>query len=105
MRLWAKSVAKTLVHVGPLPWAVMPEHPQQPPTAGDRLMKIGMVITVVGMVFSLIALIPIRDGEDPPSWLWWMAMSSGLGLAIVLVGLRRAAIARRNYLRSLTIEK
>ena len=65
-------------------------------------MRVGALITVVGMLFSLVALIPIRGGEDPPSWLWWMAMSTGLGLAIVLIGLRRAAVARRDFLRQFT---
>ena len=80
----------------------MPDSPVERPTAGERLMRIGAVITVVGMIFSLIALIPIRNGDDPPSWLWWLAMSSGIGLALVLFGLRQAAIARRNYLNNVT---
>jgi membrane protein implicated in regulation of membrane protease activity len=58
-------------------------------------MRLGAAITIIGMVFCLIALAPLATGEDLPSWLWWMAMSTGIGLALVLLGLHRAAAARR----------
>jgi hypothetical protein len=62
---------------------------------GERLMRVGGLITIIGMAFGLIALVPLISGEELPSWLWWMAMSSGIGLALVLLGLHRAAAARR----------
>jgi membrane protein implicated in regulation of membrane protease activity len=62
---------------------------------GEWLMRIGAAITITGMVFCLIALAPLATGEELPSWLWWMAMSTGVGLALVLLGLHRAAAARR----------
>jgi hypothetical protein len=62
---------------------------------GEWLMRIGAAITIIGMVFCLIALAPLATGEELPSWLWWMAMSTGIGLALVLLGLHRAAAARR----------
>lgn len=81
----------------------MPESPDQatPATApatrlpGERLMRSGAVITVIGMLFSLIALYPLISSRELPSWLWWASMSTGIGLAMVLIGLTRAANARR----------
>jgi membrane protein implicated in regulation of membrane protease activity len=58
-------------------------------------MKVGGIITLIGMVFGLIALAPLVSGQELPSWLWWLAMSAGVGLALVLIGLHRAATARR----------
>lgn len=58
-------------------------------------MRLGAVITVAGMIAGLVALSPILSGRDLPSWLWWLAMSAGVGLLLVLLGLRRAHLARR----------
>jgi multisubunit Na+/H+ antiporter MnhB subunit len=64
----------------------MPEPSAAP---GDRLIRAGLVVTAVGMVLTLIAMIPLVTDVELPSAFWWMSMLVGVGLAMVLVGLAR----------------
>jgi hypothetical protein len=62
---------------------------------GDLLMRVGLVVTVAGLVFTLIAIIPLFvPSVSMPSALWFLAMLTGVGLALVLLGLWRSARAR-----------
>lgn len=61
----------------------------------DRVIRAGAAITVLGIIFSLIALLPlITDIELPSTW-WFLSMVTGIGLATVLVGLTMSARSRR----------
>jgi multisubunit Na+/H+ antiporter MnhB subunit len=64
----------------------MPEPSAAP---GDRLIRAGLVVTTVGMVLTLIAMIPLVTDVELPSAFWWLSMLVGVGLALVLVGLAR----------------
>jgi multisubunit Na+/H+ antiporter MnhB subunit len=64
----------------------MPEPSAAP---GDRLIRAGLVVTAVGMVLTLIAMIPLVTDVELPSAFWWLSMLVGVGLAMVLVGLAR----------------
>lgn len=67
-----------------------------PSPAGDRLLRIGAVVTVIGLGFTLIAMLPlIFPALELPSVWWFLSMVTGLGLALVLLGLFRASRARR----------
>lgn len=58
-------------------------------------MRIGMWVTVIGMIFTLIAILPLFiDGLDLPSFMWFLAMLTGVGLAMILLGLRRSSKVR-----------
>jgi hypothetical protein len=63
---------------------------------GDFLMRLGITLTIFGMLCGLLALLPLIDSNlHPHSYLWPLAMTSGLGLALILVGLRRSAGSRK----------
>jgi hypothetical protein len=62
----------------------------EPSTApGDRLIRAGLVVTAVGMLLTLVAMLPlVTDVELPSAW-WWLSMLVGVGMGMVLVGLAR----------------
>lgn len=63
---------------------------------GDRLLRTGMVITVIGLALSLVALLPlVIPGLTLPGIWWFLSMLTGVGLAVVILGLIRASRARR----------
>ena len=64
----------------------MPESGTAP---GDRLIRAGLVVTAVGMLLALVAMIPLVTDVELPSAFWWLSMLVGVGLAMVLVGLAR----------------
>jgi hypothetical protein len=64
----------------------MPEPSAAP---GDRLIRAGLVVTAVGMLLTLVAMLPlVTDVELPSAW-WWLSMLVGVGMGMVLVGLAR----------------
>lgn len=64
---------------------------------GDLLMRIGGWITAVGLLFTVIAILPLlMPSLELPSWLWFAAMLTGVGLIVLFVGLARSAGSRRS---------
>lgn len=60
-------------------------------------MRIGAVITVIGLVFAAVALLPMFfAGLELPGFMWFLAMLTGVGLIIVLIGLVQGARQRRS---------
>jgi hypothetical protein len=57
-------------------------------------MRLGAIVLVIGMVFTLIALLPLFTDLNLPSIWWGLSMLTGLGLGMILVGLRRSAKSR-----------
>lgn len=67
---------------------------RRPP--GDRLLRAGAVVTVIGIICTLIAMLPlIIPGLTLPSAWWFLSMITGVGLAMVILGLAVAARSRR----------
>lgn len=65
-------------------------------SAGDRLLRIGAVVTVIGLVCTVIAMLPlVVPGLELPSLWWFLSMISGVGLALVIAGLAVSARSRR----------
>lgn len=65
-------------------------------SAGDRLMRIGAVVTVIGLVCTIIAMLPlVVPGLVLPSAWWFLSMITGVGLALVIAGLAVSARSRR----------
>jgi len=63
---------------------------------GDRLLRIGAVVTVIGLVCTVIAMLPlVVPGLELPSVWWFLSMITGVGLALVIVGLAVSARSRR----------
>ncbi len=62
----------------------------------DRVLRIGAVITVAGLLFTLIAIIPLFvPSLELPSALWFLSMLTGVGIAVICVGLVMSARSRR----------
>ena len=63
---------------------------------GDLLLRTGAVVTIVGLVCVLIAMTPllVPSVELPGVW-WFLSMLTGVGLALVIIGLLRSSRARR----------
>jgi len=63
---------------------------------GDFLMRFGIGLTIFGMLCTLVALAPLVNPHLHLGSYWWsLAMSSGLGLALILFGLRRSSGSRK----------
>lgn len=67
-----------------------------PRSPGDRLLRVGAVVTVIGLVCTVIAMLPlvVPSLELPSAW-WFLSMITGVGLALVIAGLAVSARARR----------
>jgi hypothetical protein len=62
---------------------------------GDRLLRVGAVVTVIGLICTLIALLPlVIPGLVLPSAWWFLSMITGVGLALVIAGLAVSARSR-----------
>jgi hypothetical protein len=61
---------------------------------GDRLIRAGLAVTVVGMLLALVAMIPLVTDVELPSAFWWLSMLVGVGMGMVLLGLARNARRR-----------
>jgi|GEM_PF-332702 len=60
----------------------------------QRVIKIGAILTVIGIVLSLIAILPlVSDIELSSAW-WFLSMTTGIGLATVIAGLTMSARSR-----------
>lgn len=65
-------------------------------SAGDRLLRIGAVVTVIGLLCTVIAMLPlVVPGLELPSAWWFLSMITGVGLALVILGLAVSARSRR----------
>jgi hypothetical protein len=62
---------------------------------GDRLLRIGAIVTVIGLACTVIAMLPliIPSLQLPSAW-WFLSMITGVGLALVIVGLAVSARSR-----------
>ena len=66
-----------------------------PGSTGDRLLRIGAVVTVIGLICTVIAMLPlVVPGLELPSAWWFLSMITGVGLALVIVGLAVSARSR-----------
>lgn len=63
---------------------------------GDRLMRIGLGLLIVGIGCTLVAISPLVYPDlKLPSYWWALSMLTGVGLALILFGLRRSSQSRR----------
>jgi hypothetical protein len=59
-------------------------------------MRIGVAVTVVGLLCTVIAITPfLIPGVSLPSAWWFLSMLVGVGLALVIAGLLRSSRSRR----------
>ncbi|MEY3277939.1 MAG: hypothetical protein RLZZ426_425 [Actinomycetota bacterium] len=65
----------------------------------DRLIRAGGALVVLGMVLTLIAISPLLFGGQLPSAWWTLSMITGVGLIVLLIGLRTAGSTRSRLVR------
>jgi hypothetical protein len=62
----------------------------------DRVLRAGAWLTAIGLVFTLVAMLPlVFPSLELPGALWFLSMLTGVGLIVVCVGLAMAARSRR----------
>ncbi len=68
-----------------------------PTSRADLVMRVGGVVTAVGLVATVDRHHPPRPARRSPlpSAMWFLSMLTGVGLAIVIAGLTMSARARR----------
>ena len=77
------------------------EPSEAPARPGERLMIVGAALTVLGMVLTFVAMVPLADSTvHLPSVFWGLAMVTGIGLAVLIFGIWRAARGRSERTRT-----
>jgi hypothetical protein len=67
------------------------------PSRADRVLRAGAWLTAAGLVFTVIAILPlVIPGLDLPSAMWFLSMLTGVGLVVVFVGLAMGGRGRRS---------
>jgi hypothetical protein len=63
----------------------------------DTVMRAGAVITALGLVFTLVAILPLFfPSLALPGVLWFLSMLTGVGIVVICVGLVMSARSRRS---------
>jgi hypothetical protein len=63
----------------------------------DRILRIGVVVTVIGLIATLIAILPLFSSDiELPGYWWFLSMITGVGLAIIIAGFIIGARERRS---------
>jgi hypothetical protein len=61
------------------------------------MLRVGIAVTAIGLICTLVAIAPLVIPSLEMSGLWWfLSMLTGVGIALVLVGLVRSARSRRS---------
>lgn len=64
---------------------------------GDLLVRVGAIVFLVGAVGTLATMAPLLLGTSRlPTPAYFVSMLMGVGLAVALIGLLRAALAQRH---------
>jgi hypothetical protein len=67
------------------------------PSRADRVMRAGAWLTAAGLVFTLIAILPlVFPSLELPSAMWFLSMLTGVGLVVVFVGMVMSGRGRRS---------
>ncbi|MFG2194602.1 hypothetical protein [Streptomyces sp. NPDC048639] len=77
-------------------------HETQRPAAGpgDRLVRIGVIVFVVGAVATMATVTPLFLGAEPlPSAAYFVSMLMGAGFAVAAAGVLRSVAAQRRQAR------
>lgn len=68
----------------------------------DRLIRAGGVLMALGMGLTAVAMSPLLFGGHLPSAWWALSMITGVGLVVLLIGLRVAGATRSRLVQDLT---
>ncbi|MEG3627425.1 hypothetical protein [Streptomyces poriticola] len=75
----------------------------QPNSAGpgDRLIRAGAIVFVVGAVATVVTVAPLFLGTTPfPTYMFGLSMLMGVGFAVAGAGVLRSAAAGRRQARA-----
>ena len=72
----------------------------EPAGPGEGLIRAGIVTSLVGMVLALTSLLPLVTSVELPSLFWALSMLTGLGIALILLGLARKGRRRSRAQRA-----
>jgi hypothetical protein len=61
---------------------------------GDRLIRVGVGVSVAGLMVALVALLPLVTDLELPSLFWALSMLLGIGFGLILLGLARKGRTR-----------
>jgi uncharacterized membrane protein YedE/YeeE len=61
---------------------------------GDRLVRLGVGLSILGIALALVALVPLVTDVELPSAFWALSMLVGVGFALILAGLARKGRSR-----------
>ncbi|MER6674551.1 hypothetical protein [Streptomyces sp. NPDC000983] len=68
---------------------------------GDRLIRVGGVVFLVGAVATLVTVAPLLLGTDPfPTFMFGLSMLMGVGFLIAGAGVFRSIAAGRRQARA-----
>ncbi|MFI6639538.1 hypothetical protein [Streptomyces sp. NPDC050504] len=71
------------------------------PAAGDRLVRVGAIVFLVGAVATLVTVAPLFLGTDPfPPVAYAICMLMGVGFAISGAGVLKSVAAQRRQARA-----
>ncbi|MET7639773.1 hypothetical protein [Streptomyces sp. NPDC005438] len=71
------------------------------PGTGDRLVRAGGILFLLGAVGTLVTVAPLFLGTDPfPAAAYWVCMLMGAGFALAAAGLLHSAREGRRQARS-----
>ncbi|TQK45374.1 hypothetical protein FBY35_6935 [Streptomyces sp. SLBN-118] len=72
-----------------------------PPAPGDRLVRVGAIVFMVGAVATLITVAPLFLGTEPfPPIAYAVCMLMGAGFLIAAAGVLRSIAAQRRQAKS-----
>ena len=64
---------------------------------GDTWMRLGAAVAAIGVLCGIVAMLPLFFTQlHPISILWPLSMLSGVGLGMILWGLRKSAGVRKS---------
>lgn len=66
---------------------------------GDRILRTGVWLTVMGLAFSIVAMLPLVLPIQLPSAFWFLSMITGVGLAVIIAGFVVSGRERRRAVR------
>ncbi|MFD3488242.1 hypothetical protein [Streptomyces sp. NPDC058665] len=85
------------------PSSPAPRPPDRAAGPGDRLVRIGAIVFIVGAVATLVTVAPLFLGTDPfPTVAYALSMLMGVGFLIAGAGLLLSIAAQRRQARSAT---
>jgi hypothetical protein len=59
-------------------------------------LRVGVVVTIIGFLATIIAILPlVIDSVELPGIWWFLSMITGVGLLLIILGLVLAARERR----------